>query len=135
MSDLATIPPNPATLGYPATLPLELAMRTASVRDLCTEYGLSKEDWEELRLNPLFQADLRAAVEMLRKDGMSFKIRARLQSEELLKTSWKMIHDVLAPFAVRADMIKFTVRVAGLDTNPKDGAVGLGNFNIQINLG
>lgn len=127
---------DPAHLGYPATLPIEVALRTAPIGDICKAYGLSKEDWDALRTNPLFVADVAARVEELKKDGMSFRLKARLQAEELLKTSWKLIHsssDEVSP-AVKADLLKFTIRAAGLDGS-KDQAANAGNANnLQINI-
>jgi hypothetical protein len=66
---------------------------------------------------------------------MSFKIKARIQAEELLKKSWSIIHSEHTPVAVKADLIKATVRWA--DYEPKNGGPGgLGNaFQININLG
>jgi hypothetical protein len=83
-----------------------------------------------------FIADLKAVVEELRKDGMSFKMKARLQAEELLKTSWRLIHsnndDV--PPNVKADLIKFTIRAAGLDGSKDQAAAGSQSNALQINI-
>lgn len=132
-----TLDNDPSTLGWPPTLPIEVALQTAPIRRICEAYGLSKDDWDNLRLDPVFQSDVRAASEELKKEGMSFKMKARLQSEELLKTSWQMIHDrsQLIPPAVRADLIKFTIRAAGLDGS-KDQANGgpAGGTALQINI-
>ena len=132
-------PHNPAEIGsYPPTLPVELALRVAPVSEICAAYDISHEEWENLRADPVFQRDLAAAVELVKKDGMSFKLKAKLQAEELLKTSWKMIHsnndDV--PASVRADLLKFTVRAAGLAEPADKGQNSLANtLQIQINLG
>jgi hypothetical protein len=133
-------PDNPAELGYPPTLPVEVALRTASIRRICEAYHLTREDWDALRQDPRFVADVAAAVEMLRREGMSFKMKARLQSEELLRTSWRMIHapsDEVPP-SVRADLLKFTIRVAGLDASAAaatNAAQANNTLQIQINLG
>lgn len=140
MSTLPSLhgPANPADIGYPATLPIELALRTSSLRDICDAYGIDRTEWDALRVNPVFVADLTAAVEMVRKEGMSFKLKARMQSEHLLTTSWKMIHaphDEVPP-AVKADLLKFTVRAAGLSEEKASTQAGAnGNtLQIQINL-
>lgn len=128
---------DPAELGYPATLPIEIALRTAPISRICEAYGISREEWEELRHHPAFIADLRAALESLKKDGMSFRMKARLQSEELLKQSWRMIHassDEVPP-SVKADLIKFTIRAAGLEADSKTNAQATNNLQININLG
>ena len=129
-------PDDPAEIGYPPTLPIEIALKTAPLKTICEAYGLTQEDWERLRHDPVFIADLRAAVEEVKKDGVSFKMKARLQSEELLKTSWQLIHsrndDV--PPSVKADLIKFTIRAAGLDGSKDQASSAVANTALQINI-
>lgn len=131
-------PPDPAAMGWPPTLPLEVALRAASPAEICDAYELSEEDWNSLLDNPAFIQEVADAAAALKKDGMSFKMKARLQSEELLKTSWALIHapndDV--PPSVKADLIKFTIRAAGLDGS-KDQAASQNQgpaLSININL-
>jgi hypothetical protein len=127
---------DPAELGWPPTLPIEIALKTAPMNSIREDYGYSMEEWMALKDNPQFLADLAAAVAMVKEDGMSFKLKAKLQAEELLKTSWRLIHapkDEVAS-SVRADLIKATMRWAGYD-NKDNGAGGQSNsLNIQINL-
>lgn len=131
-------PDNPAEIGsYPPTLPIEIALRTAPLPDICAAYSISHEEWLQLRLDPAFQRDLTAAVELVKKDGMSFKLKAQLQADELLKTSWRMIHsnNDEVPASVRADLLKFTVRAAGLaDPAEKAGNGPQNALQININL-
>jgi hypothetical protein len=129
-------PANPSEILYPATLPIEVAMRETPPQELKVEYGFDDASWAALKLNPTFLADVKAAHDMLKKEGSSFKLKARLQADELLKRSWQMIHapsDQVAP-SVAADLLKATIRWAGYDN--KEAAAGAVNngFNIQINL-
>lgn len=142
MGDLAEIQAynpgkDPASIGWPPTLPVEIALKTASMNDIRDAYGYSNEEWTRLKDDPGFLADLAAAVQMVKKEGMSFKLKARLQAEELLKTSWRLIHSPTdeVPSSVKADLLKATMRWAGYDM--KEQAVGGGGnaLNIQINLG
>lgn len=126
-------PADPARLGYPPTLPLEVALRTAPLRQICEAYGISEEEWNHIRTEELFLRDLRAAVDMVAKEGMSFKLKAKLQAEELLKTSWRLIHDPEAPPAVRSQLIQATVRWAGLDAGANKAAETPGS-GLQINI-
>lgn len=127
---------DPASIGYPPTLPIEVALKTATPRELQTEYGFSDEEWAALPSNPFFIADLKAAAEMVKKEGMSFKLKARLQAEELLKESWRLIHargdDV--PSSVKADLIKSTMRWAGYDNKEAAAGTQANAFQININL-
>lgn len=127
---------DPASLPYPPTLPVEIALRQSTVKQVCEAYGIDQTEWNRLRFDPMFQADVKHWADELKKEGMSFKIKARLQSEELLKTSWAMIHaagDAVPP-NVKADLIKFTVRAAGLDGSKDQGPQGLPSNALQINL-
>lgn len=126
---------DPAKLGWPPTLPLEIALKTAPMDEIRCAYGYSRDEWLALKDHPGFLADLAAAVRMVAKEGMSFKLKAQLQAEELLKTSWRLIHDPNAPATTRADLIKATMRWAGYDIKEGVGASGGNNLAIQINLG
>lgn len=131
----AVRPFDPAELGFPPMLPFELAMRVAPVPEICAAYGIDKAGLCKLIEDPLFVQAYNTAREMLQKDGMSFRIKARMQAEELLKKSWALIHSDSTPTPVKADLIKSTIRWAGYE--PKgDGPGGVGNaFQININLG
>ena len=129
---------DPSTIGnYPATLPVEIALRVAPLRDICASYNIAHDEWLLLKEDPVFQRDLAAAVELVKKDGMSFRLKAKLQSEELLKTSWKMIHsqNEAVPASVRADLLKFTVRAAGLAEPAEKAGANANNLQINIQLG
>lgn len=130
-------PSDPASLGFPPTLPIEIALKTATTEELQKAYDLSVEEWDALWQNPQFVGAVAGAMEAIQKEGMSFKMKARLQSEELLKTSWKMIHapsDEVPP-SVKADLLKFTIKAAGLVEDPKAQSAPQNALQININLG
>lgn len=128
-------PSDPARIGYPPTFPFEIALRTSGTRQICEAYNIGQDEWELIRFDPLFLADLDRATKIVAEEGMSFKIKAKLQAEELLKTSWRTIHDPTTPPNVRADLIKATMRWAEYDNGPAKGeyaAAGGGRFSINI---
>lgn len=128
-------PSDPARLGYPPTFPFELALRTSSVRAICEAYSITSEEWELIRHDETFLGDLQRAVKVVAEEGMSFKIKAKLQAEEMLKTSWRMVHDPSTPPAVRSDLIKSTMRWAEYDQPPsKDVQVNGGRGSFAINI-
>ena len=67
--------------------------------------------------------------------GMTFKLKARAQAEELLTTSWTMIHSPETSSAVKADLIKSTVKWGGLETNNTNTEDASGGVKITSNLG
>jgi hypothetical protein len=83
-----------------------------------------------------FLKKVEAFREEVRTKGLTFRVKARAQAEELLRTSWILIHDPIVSPAVKADLIKATVRWGGLETPPKEeGGSGAGGVTISINLG
>lgn len=85
--------------------------------------------------DPVFQKQLEVYRTEIRTNGITFKMKARSQAEELLYTSWSLIHSEEVSPAVKADLIKSTVRWAGLDSKDNVGETGGGSVKITINLG
>jgi len=72
----------------------------------------------------------------VREKGLSFRLKARAQAEELLTTSYMLIHDPAVSPAVKADLIKSTVKWAGLEPKgTEDQTANTGGVKIMINLG
>ena len=113
-----------ATLGWPASLPIELALGQQPVKEICQVYGIDRHTYERLRVDRHFRKAVLDAAEMLKQDGIAFKLKAQAQSSELLKTSWSLIHapldQVSAP--VKAQLIQMTIRCAGLDASVEQKA-------------
>jgi hypothetical protein len=125
---------DPSLLGYPPMLPVELALRIETPANICAIYKISREEFAEIIKHPVFIKAYQQAVESLKTDGMSFKLKAKMQAEEYLKTAFQMVQDKNTSDTVRADLLKNTVRWAGFDAKAADVATG-NNFSIQINLG
>jgi hypothetical protein len=140
----ALIDKNPTELGFPPMLPVELALGNGTPKQLLEEYGLNQDDWERLKLNRVFLQACKEARDMAASEGGSFRMKAKTMAEVLLKD----IHEMAAetdpnrvPSNVRADLLKFVVRIAGLDASidQKGAAAGKGVSAVQaiinINLG
>lgn len=136
LTNMAVRPDDPSELGYPPTLPIEIALQTAPMDDIREAYGFTVGQWQRLMNTEQFKSDITAARAMLSEEGMSFKAKARLQAEELLKTSWGLIHDKSGdvPPSVKADLLKFTIKAAGLEASPKDTGVNITPLQINISL-
>lgn len=140
-ADLRREPKDPTSLVWPPTLPIELALKTATPAELQIEYGYTDDQWEALRHNPVFIADLTQACELVRQEGMSFKLKAKMLAEDNLTKVYGMIHashDAVPP-QVKKDLILGVARWAGFDNKlSKDeggGPVNANMLNVQINLG
>lgn len=136
-----TMPDDPSEIGFSASLPLEIAVGEASVKEICLSHGVGKSDWDRLRVDPHFIQALEEAHTMLQQEGAMFRAKIKAQAEGVLARNWQLIHasTELVPANVQADLIRFTIRAAGLDASveQKAKAAGLANQNtnaLQINL-
>lgn len=124
---------NPTELGFPPMLPYELAMKVDTPANICRAYGLTKSDFQILVAHPVFVKAFQEAVEALKVEGMSFKVKARMQAEAYLDTAFRMAQSPGTSDAVRQKIIADTVRWAGYDKKAEDAGAG-NSFNIMINL-
>ena len=122
-------------------LALDLALRLEGsgedVTEICVRYNITTATLLEYNKDPLFLAKVGHLRNEVRDKGITFKLKARTQAEELLKTSWLLIHSPDVSAAVKADLIKSTVKWAGLEPKgdiPVDDGTG-GGVRITINLG
>ena len=68
-------PHDPSNLGYPATLPIEVALKTDTIQKICEAYGLTREQWKVLCLDKSFQEDYKTAQGLI-AEGFGFKLKA-----------------------------------------------------------
>jgi hypothetical protein len=121
-------------LAFDVALTLEGSGDT--LQEVITRHGIAANDILTFNADKVFLKKVEGYRTEIRDKGMTFKLKARAQAEELLTTSWLLIHDPAVSPAVKADLIKSTVKWAGLepkDVGPQEG--GTGGVKITINLG
>lgn len=97
-------------------------------------YDLQAHEYKAIQAEPLFKAEVARVKKELERDGVSFRLKARVQAEAMLERSWEMVHDRSTPPAVVADLIKSTTRWAGFDGKDTGNVSGGAQFSININL-
>ena len=104
--------------------------------ELLRRHGLGAEVVAGFNTDPLFHRKVRELRTEDHEKGITFRMKARAQAEELLETSYLMIHNPATPHSVRADLIKHTVKWAALEPKGDVEAVGdIGGVTISINIG
>lgn len=106
------------------------------LQDVMARHNIDANAIISFNADPVFLKKVESYRTDIREKGLTFKLKARAQAEELLTTSWLLIHDPAVSPAVKADLIKSTVKWAGLepkDSGPGEGAGG--GVKITINLG
>jgi hypothetical protein len=124
---------DPSQMAFPALLPVELALKIDTPENICKAYDIGLPQFRKIVEMPVFIKAYQEAIENLKTDGMSFKMKAKMQAEDYLGTTHSMVKDPNTADAVRADLIKSTVRWAGYEAKAADANAGA-SFNIQINL-
>ena len=116
-------------------LAYELALRMEPAEETFARYGYDEAAAIALMESPAFSGLLDRTAKDVQENGLSFKAKARAQAEDLLAHSYDLATDPLCSAAVRADLIKWTAKVAGLEPTSKDaekpGGGGL-VLNIQF---
>ena len=121
-------------LGFPPRLAFDLALGVDDIEDVLERYHMTAEQFAALAEVPLFKATYKKYKLEIRERGESFRVKAKIQAEELLDTTWDIIHHPDTPRSVALDAIKSIVKWADLEPKKED-ATPANQFNIQINMG
>lgn len=107
-----------------------------TINEVTSRNNISVNDLLTYRQDASFLKKVEHYRGEIRDKGVTFRLKARAQAEELLTTSWLLIHDPSVSPAVKADLIKSTVKWGGLEPkNDVDTSSGGGGVRITINLG
>ncbi len=107
-----------------------------SMNEVMSRHKIGSDDLLRFNNDPVFLKKVESYRDEVREKGMTFKLKARAQAEELLTTSWMLIHDPGVSPSVKADLIKSTVKWGGLEPKTDKNAENTaGGVKISINLG
>jgi hypothetical protein len=106
------------------------------LNEIIQRHRINASDLFTFNTDPIFLKKVESYRNDIRDKGMTFRLKARAQAEELLTTSWLLIHSPDVSPAVKADLIKSTVKWGGLEPKNDVAETGGGNsVRITINLG
>jgi len=86
-----------------------------SLSEVMERHDINADAMLRFNNDPVFLKKVDSYRTEIRDKGMTFKLKAPAQAEELLTTSWLLIHDPAVSPSVKADLIKSTVKWAGLE--------------------
>jgi len=136
---IQTAPHQPQKWDERLPFDVALAMENSgqSLNDVALEYKITPQQLLEFCKDSVFSKKVTFYRDDIRENGITFRMKARMQAEELLMTSYTLIHDPAVSPAVKADLIKSTVKWAGLEpkANEEVQTQGGGGVSITINMG
>lgn len=128
-------PQDANALSFDPRLAFELALGVADARGTFAKYGYSQDQAVALLSDPIFGAKIREYKAEVTDKGLSFKLKAKLQAEDMLTVSYMLVNNSETPAPVRADLIKWTAKMAGLEPTPAQGTgQGSGAFQLSISF-
>ena len=115
------VPDDPASSApYPRGFALDLALETGSLKEILESYTLTPAQAQDIFANPAFRQEYEAHKESMQTEGWSFRRKCAAQAEAYLELLWRMAQNDLTPAPVRADIVKNTVKWAGLESTRTD---------------
>lgn len=100
---------------------------------ICARHGVTENEWGLLTKDPEFMGAVEGLRSAMRRDGGSFKVKSRALAEKLLKRFEEMIYSDDVAASVKADLMKYAVKMAGLDASAEQRAAS-GGQPLQINI-
>lgn len=125
-------PTSGSDLTFDPRLAYEIALGIDKPHSVFTKYGYSPDQAAALVATPAFITTVKKYQEEVMAGGVSFRLKAKIQAEDLLTHSYLIATDPEAPLSVRADLIKWTARVAGLEPKEEKGSGQAGGFTLNI---
>jgi len=122
---------DPGSVGFDPRVAYELALGVDSADEIFSRYNISADEAVELLGNEPFIRAIKEFKTQVQESGITFKLKAKIQAEDLLTHSYQIATDPDMPPAVRADMIKWTANVAELGPK-KDSAGGSGGAALTL---
>jgi len=116
------VPESGAAMAFDPRIAYELALGVDTAGNIMRKYGYTLEAARALFAVPGFIATVTKYRNEITEQGVSFRLKAKIQAEDLLSHSYVLATDPEVPASVRADMIKWTARMAGLEPSEKDKA-------------
>lgn len=131
--DLFSSPEDPAcTASYPRGLALDLVLEVGTLKEILDSYAIAPEQFKRILTNPAFRQEYEAHRESMQTEGWSFRKKCQAQAELYLSLMFRLASSDQTPAAVRADLIKNTVKWAGMDNPPPINAQNPENLLPQM---
>lgn len=123
-----------AILDVPQNLILEAAVGLDPLADICARYGYTPEQTRQLADNHGFQVQVSRAANEMKKDGVTFRMRAAHAAEDLIGDIWLSTKKSTTGLMQKIEAFKVLSKMGDMEPkNTASVAAGSG-FSITINI-
>lgn len=131
--DIYVEPEDPTLTGpYPRGLALDLVLEVGTLKEILDSYNLTPEAFKKIMANSAFRREYEAHKESMDTEGWSFRKKCQAQAELYLNLVFRLTNSDHTPAAVRADLIRHTVKWAGLDSPVQVGTASTQNSLVEL---
>jgi len=122
-------------LDVPAQLIAEAAVGIDSLEDICARYHYTPEQTALLRNDRGFEVRVSRMAAELKKEGVTFRMRAAHAAEDVMAEVWLRAKDPEVGLALKIDALKTLAKLGDLEPKQNAPQVAAGNgFSITINI-
>lgn len=133
-AEIETLPAaRPPLKEYPQNFVMELALGLESPDALCIRYDITLHEYSQLTSNPTFQTDLNNWRSRMADEGLSFKLKARVQAESYLADIDDIITSQSTSPETKLAAISRVVQWGGLESKG-DNSSGSNKPSVTINI-
>lgn len=111
----------------------EIASGLEEPLEIVKRYNISPKEWRSLEKRPEVQNAIALAKSDMEKSGVTFKNKARLMADAMLKDLFRNAMRDDVPVKDKAQALQTVGKYAGLETSPAAGQQG-GGFSITISI-
>lgn len=104
---------------WPPRLSFDLATGMMDTEEICEIHQISSLELDNLCHYTPFRLEVAGHKKAIREEGVSFRLKAKIQAEEYLMDLHEIISAPLTPASVKVDAIKYIVKCADLEPSPK----------------
>jgi hypothetical protein len=112
---------------FDAKICFDVALGVFDIPELLERHNLTAPELQHMFALPAFKAQVTAYKRYIRDEGLSFKEKAKIMAEELLGTTYDLIHHVHTPAAEKVKLIALINKLAGNEPTPSQQDA-TGNF-------
>lgn len=121
-------------LDVPQNLILEAAVGLDPLADICARYGYTPEQTEQLAANRGFQIQVDRAATEMKRDGVTFRMRAAHAAEDLIGDIWLAAKKSTTGLMQKIEAFKVLSKMGDMEPKAAVQANAGSGFSITINI-
>ena len=135
MDDQALEPIQPGRLTVPSEMVAEIAAGLEEPKDIAMRYGIAGQAWDDLKNWTPFQNAVAAQKAEYQKSGFTFKVKARMLTEDVFEDAYKRARSSDATLLQKLEFVKLGAKLADMEPKNTQAAPTGPAFSITINMG